>query len=461
MLKSNAKIHFIGIGGIGMSALAQILLARGYIVTGSDIAVNNLTGVIEAKGGRIFLGHRESNIADAQIVVYSTCIDDSNPELSLARKQNLTVMHRSELLAELMDEKEGIAVTGSHGKTTTATMVSDILIKAGYDPVCILGGESSTINGNAYAGRGKYLVAEADESDGTHVALSPKYAILTNIDKEHTDYYTGEDHIIQTNLLFAERIKRGGTFFGLIDDYFIRKVLFHYDGKFSTFGMSDKADLYAENISLKGLESQFDCVYKNERVGTIRMKMPGKHNILNALGAILFSLSIGIEFNVIAKALFEFKPSKRRFQIYPNTGRITLIEDYAHHPTEISATLEACRLLRPGRLVAVFQPHRFSRTRDLSKEFGSAFNMSDEVILTNIYAACEKPIEGVSVKNIYDEIIKTGFKNVHIMPKENITEYLYNSIDEGDMIAVLGAGDIGSVAKELGDKMKDDEARVQ
>ncbi|MEE8360373.1 MAG: UDP-N-acetylmuramate--L-alanine ligase [Candidatus Omnitrophota bacterium] len=457
MLKNNAKIHFIGIGGIGMSALAQVLLYRGYIITGSDVALNNLTDAIEAKGGMIYKGHREANIGDAQIVVYSSSISEDNPELLAARRKRLNVLHRSELLAELMEEKESIAVTGTHGKTTTAAMISEILIKAGCDPTCILGGESYNLGSNAYSGRGKFMVAEADESDGTHLNLAPKYAIITNIDREHLDYYRDEEHIVKTNLSFLEKIKPDGNFFGLIDDYFIRRILLHYNGRFSTFGLSAEADLHAVNIEMEGLQSRFACVYKDKNIGQIRLNVPGRHNILNALCAILFSLYIGIGFDAIAKALAEFRSTKRRFQIYPDTGAVTLIEDYAHHPTEISAVLEACRLLKPRRVIAVFQPHRYTRTEQLSNEFGSSFRDSDELILTNIYAASEKPIEGVSVKNIYDKVTETGFGNVHIIPKENIAGYLYDNYQDGDLIAVLGAGDIGEVAQELSVKFKEDE----
>lgn len=454
MLNINTKVHFIGIGGIGMSALAQVLLSKGYIVTGSDIKPNNLTRIIEFKGGKIFKGHRKENADNAQIVVYSSSISKDNPELLWARKKNLRILHRAELLAELMKEKDGIAVTGAHGKTTTASMISDILIKAGYDPICILGGESSSINGNAYVGKGRFLVAEADESDGSHLYLEPKFGIITNIDREHLDYYRDTESLIKTNERFLEKIRPDGVFFGLIDDNFIRKILLHYDRRFVTFGLSNEAELYATDLKMEGLETEFKCVYKQNKIGSVRLRVPGRHNVNNALASILFALHLGIDFEVIKRALFEFRLSKRRFEIYPDTGGITLVEDYAHHPTEIDATLEACRLLKPKRVIAVFQPHRYTRTKELSKEFGSCFRMSDELILTNIYAASEAPIEGVSVKNIYDEVIRNGFRDVHIMPKENITGYLYNTFEDGDLVAVLGAGDIGEVARDLSAKLR-------
>jgi len=454
MLRNNTRIHFIGIGGIGMSALAQVLISKGYIITGSDVKPNNLTEVIESKGGKVFKGHSASNIEGVQVVVYSSSISVDNPELEEARKEKLSILHRGELLAELMKEKEGIAVTGSHGKTTTASMVSDILIKAGHDPVCILGGESPGLNGNVYIGKGKFLVAEADESDGSHLFLEPKFGIITNIDREHLDYYKDVDHIVETNLKFLENIRRNGIFFGCIDDDLIRRTLLHYDRRFATFGLSHKADLHAVNIKLEGLISQFDCIYNGKMIGSITLGVPGLHNVLNALASLILALYVGVEFASAAKALSEYRSTKRRFEIYPDTGSVTLVEDYAHHPTEIAATLEACRLLKPRRIITVFQPHRYTRTKELAAEFGSCFAGTDELILTNIYAASERPIDGVSIKTIYDRVIQTGQKNVHIIPKDNIAGYLHDTSSEGDLIAVLGAGDITEVASDLGKRLR-------
>lgn len=461
MLDTNTRIHFIGIGGIGMSALAQAILAKGYIVSGSDITRNNLTALIESKGGRIFKGHRKENIEGSQAVIYSSSISKENPEMVEARKKGLLILHRGQLLAELMKEKEGVAVTGAHGKTTTTAMVASILIEAGYDPLCLIGGESPALKSNAYAGKGKFLVAEADESDGSFLYLEPTFGIITNIDREHLDYYKGIDDIMKANLRFMERIKPGGAFFGLIDDESIRKLILRYDRRFATFGFWEDADLSISNIRMDGIRSEFDCIYKKKHIGRVRLNIPGRHNILNAAVSMLFALHIGIDFEPASKTLFEFKSTRRRFEIYPDTGDITVMEDYAHHPTEITATLESCRLLKPKRLVTVFQPHRYSRTKELAKEFGECFRQSDELILTNIYAASEKRIEGVTVKNIYEEVIRTGFKNVHIMPKDNIAAYLSNTSKDGDFIAVLGAGDIGGVAKDIAGRLQDEAAGTQ
>ena len=453
MLSNNTKVHFIGIGGIGMSALAQVLLSKGYIVTGSDLSNNTLTQAIEAKGGKVFIGHKSSNIGNVHIVIYSSAVPKDNPEMIEAKKRNLKILHRGELLAELMKEKSGVAVTGAHGKTTTASMISEILLKAGYDPTCILGGESINLRTNAYAGKGRYLVAEADESDGTHLYLEPSFGIITNIDLEHLDYYKDAEKIYEANLSFLKRIQPEGMFFGLIDDKLIRKMLLHYEGKFATFGLSSQADLSASNIELDGMSCTFDCIYHKKEMGRMKINVPGKHNILNALAACLFALHAGVGYAAIKKALLEYRSTRRRFEIYNNTGGITLIEDYAHHPTEITATLAACRLLKPKRIVAVFQPHRYTRTRDFAKEFGNSLSSVNELILTNIYAASEDPIKGVSVKNIFDAVLENGLKNAHIMPKKSIAEYLYNTCRDGDLIAVLGAGDIGGVAKDLGERL--------
>jgi len=439
-----------------MSALAQVLQVRGYIVSGSDVNPNNLTETIEARGGKVYIGHLAENIGDAQVIIYSSSITKDNPEMVAAANKGLIILHRGKLLAALMKEKVGVAVTGSHGKTTTASMISEIMVKAGYDPICVLGGESLNLGGNVHLGKGKYLVAEADESDGSHVYLEPSYGIITNIDREHLDYYKGLDDIISTNLKFLRNIRPEGTFFGLIDDAFIRKILLHYDRRFVTFGISREADLRAEDVQMEGLSTTFTCLYKGDKIGQIRINVPGRHNVLNALAATLFALHIGVDFEVIARALSEFKSTKRRFEIYPSTGDVMVIEDYAHHPAEISATIDACRLLKPKRVVTVFQPHRYTRTKELEREFGGSFEGSDELILTNVYAASEPPLEGVSVKNIFDKVREAGFKNVHIIPKDKITEYLYNNTYDGDLVAVLGAGDIGKVAGELAGRLKAD-----
>lgn len=439
-----------------MSGLAQVLLSRGYIITGSDLSPNNLTTLIESKGGLVYKGHKDTNITGAQIVVYSSSISGDNPELKAARKNHIKVLHRAQLLAELMKEKDGIAVTGAHGKTTTSTMISDILIKAHQDPTCILGGESAALNGNARNGKGKYLVAEADESDGSQLYLNPKYGIITNIDYEHLDHYKTMDNNIKANLEFLKNIKPDGAFFGLIDNEFIKKILLNYNGRFATFGLTSRADLYPASIKSKGLSTEFDCIYKGSPIGRITLEVPGMHNVLNALASILFAIDIGIEFNDIKSALSEFRSARRRFEIYPDTGRVTVVEDYAHHPTEITATLEACRLLKPKRVIAVFQPHRYTRTKELKKQFGSSFRLSDRLILTNIYPAFEKPLKGVSIRSIFDEAVKDGFKDIHILPKEDITDYLYDTCQDGDLVAVLGAGDIGDVAKEFSIRLKGD-----
>jgi len=456
MLNRNTRIHFVGIGGIGMSALAQVLLSRGYIVSGSDIKLNNLTRLVEYKGGRIYEGHDRRNVGDAQAVVYSSAVSNDNPELLEAKRRRLNILHRGQLLGELMKDKISVAVAGAHGKTTTASMLSDILIKARLDPVCILGGESVNLRGNTYTGKGRYMVAEADESDGSHLYLNPNFAVLTNIDREHIDYYKSMEELVDINASFLKRIHPEGVFFGLIDNKFIRNILLHYERKFATFGLSEEADLHAANIRMEGRRSYFDCIYHKENLGTLTLNMSGMHNVLNALAASVVALYIGVDFDVIKEALFAFKSSKRRFEVYPDTNGVTLLEDYAHHPTEISAVLEACRLLKPRRLITVFQPHRYTRTKGLSNEFGPCFGLSDELILTNIYAASEPPIEGVTVKNIFDKVLENNFENVHIMPKENIAGYLYNSSQDGDLIAVLGAGDISEVAKDLAQRFKDE-----
>ena len=457
MLTTNTKIHFIGIGGIGMSSLAQLLLDTGYIVSGSDETLNSLTSKIESKGGRVFLGHKASNLGDAQVVVYSSAIDQKNTELIMAKKRNIPIFHRAQLLFELMKEKESIAVSGTHGKTTTSCMLSSILIEAGMDPTLILGGELNLIGGNTYAGKGEFVVVEADESDSSFLFLEPKYTVITNIDQDHLDYHKSLEGLIKANLDFAKKTKLDGELFCLFDDYNIRRIILDYEGRFTTFGMSKEADLHATNLKFDNFKTKFNCIYKKRDLGRVTLNIPGEYNVLNSLAAILVSLRLGVDFNYAKSALSNYTGAKRRFDVKLKRDDIMIIEDYAHHPTEIEAVLKASKSYKGKRLVVVFQPHRYSRTKFLLESFGTCFGLADELILTNIYHAWEEPIKELSVRDIYQRVLVSGQRNAHIMPKNNITDYLYNTAQPNDMILVLGAGDIGDVASNLADMFTHDE----
>ena len=456
MLSSSTKIHFIGIGGIGMSGLALLLLESGYIVSGSDEVPSHITERINAKGGRVFSGHKASNLGDAQLVIYSSAISDDNPELLTARKKEIPVLHRAELLAELMKDKTGIAITGTHGKTTTSCLLASVLIQAGLDPTLVLGGELKGIDGNTRRGKGELLLAEADESDGSFLFLEPKYSVITNIDTDHLDHYGSLEGLIKAGSDFAKKTKTGGELFCLFDDLNIRRILLGYEGRFTTFGLYKEADLHAERIEFKKFQSEFDCIYKKENLGRVKLNLPGSYNITNSLAAILVSLHLGIEFDTIKQALSSYSGVKRRFETKVNQDGIMVVEDYAHHPTEIKEVLKACTAYGEKRLVVVFQPHRYTRTKHVLDDFADCFKGAHELILTNIYSAWEEPIRDLSIGDIYQKVVKTGQRNVHIMPKKNIADYLYNNARPNDLILILGAGDICEVSDKLASLLKEE-----
>lgn len=453
--REKGRIHFIGIGGIGMSAIARVLLETGHKVSGSDLEQNNLTKKIESLGGKIFEGHAASNLPeDAGTVVYSSSISGKNPELKEALRRKLKVIHRAGMLGELFNKKKGIGVTGTHGKTTTTSLVSVMLQNTGLDPTVIIGGEVGQFGGNAKAGSGEYLVAEADESDSSFLKLRPYYAVVTNIEMEHVDHFRTLSSAIRAYRSFVRNIKRGGMVFYNHDDANARQAVKESGKRYETFGFSKDADIYAADIRMNRFETSFKCFYKSNPLGEVKLMIPGRHNILNALAAILVGLKIGLKFGDIADSIKDFTGTKRRFQLRIEEGGAMLIDDYAHHPTEIRAVLDACRNWRDRRIVAVFQPHRYTRTKFLADEFGRCFEGVGKLILTDIYAASEKPIKGVSLRNIYDKAKANGIKDIEIVKKEKIADRIMAIKRPGDMILVLGAGDIKKVADELYDRMK-------
>jgi len=453
MLEANTKIHFIGIGGIGMSALAQLLLERGYIISGSDQYPSHLTEKLKENGAKIFSGHKPIHLEDAQLVIYSSAISPNNPELEQARKKKIPIIHRAQLLGEIMNNNKSIAVTGTHGKTTTSCLLASILLEAELDPTLILGGELNSIDGNIRAGTGELILAEADESDSSFLYLEPRYSVITNIDQDHMECHGDLDGLIKNFSDFAKKTSKNGELFCLFDDLNARRLLLNYEGRFATFGLYKEADLHAEDIKFNDLATEFDCIYKNKNLGKITLNLPGRYNVLNALAAILVSMHLGVNFNCARSALSKYSGVKRRFEIKFNKDGIMLVEDYAHHPTEIKEVLKAARNYSGRRLVVVFQPHRYTRTKNILDSFTDCFALADELILTNIYSAWEERIENISIKDIFDKVVRRGQKNVHIIPKGNIANYLYNTSDAGDLILILGAGDIYEVADELRDRL--------
>lgn len=442
-------IHFIGIGGTGMSGLAKILNEMGYKVSGSDIMESNTTRRLTKMGIKVFIGHSYGNIGDADLVVVSTAIPMHNPEILEAKEKGIKIVHRSDILCKLMDKKKGIAVTGAHGKTTTTSMIALMLENSNFNPTVIIGGELNDIGANAILGNGDLLVAEADESDGSFLKLNPNIAVVTNIEDEHLDYYGNTENIKNAFTEFLMKVPDNGFSVLGSDNPNIIDIMNRISKKTITFSIKNKADYMAENLKLNGIKTIFDLVKNGKFLGQMTLNVPGIHNIYNALAALAVCYELGVSIENMQKSLIDFKGVKRRFQIVGDFNDLKIIDDYAHHPTEIKATLQAAKQCNPNRLIVIFQPHRYTRTRDLYKEFGNAFDFADEVILTDIYSAGENPINGVTSGLIVDSIRKKDLPVTYIQNKDEVTEYLYNRIKPGDYIVTIGAGDIWKTAYNL------------
>ncbi|WP_273334485.1 UDP-N-acetylmuramate--L-alanine ligase [Dictyoglomus turgidum] len=448
----NAKrIHFIGIAGTGMSALAYICVERGYEVSGSDIQENISTIRLKSKGVKIYKGHNPENVNNVDLVVISSAIPPDNEEYVYAKERNIPILHRSDLLADLTKEKKSIIVGGAHGKTTTTSMIALVLENNKIDPTILVGGELEDIGGNAKLGNGEYLVAEGDESDGSILKLDPYILVITNIDNDHLDYYKNLEKIKDTFLKVIEKVPKGGFAVLNLDCENVRDIIRKIKNKeYYTYGFSN-ADFKADNIVLNLSGSEFDVYFRNEKLGRVKLRVPGKHNILNSLSAIAVSKILGLDFETTTKALERFQGVQRRIQLKGIIeDDILVFDDYGHHPTEIKATLETLRLYN-RRLVVVFQPHRYTRTYFLSKEIAEALSLGDVIILTEIYSAGEKPIPGVSSKNIYDEI-REKYPNLEVYLVDNIIEAASKAksiLKKGDLLLTLGAGNVWKVGEAL------------
>lgn len=451
----NKHYHLIGIGGIGMSGIAHLLLHSGIKVSGSDLKENPITLELQSLGAQIFLGHNEQNIKNPTTVVYSSAIKEDNPEIVEARKKGIPIIKRAQALAELMKDKTVITVTGSHGKTTTTSLVSYLLLEAGLSPNVAIGGILRNIDNNAYFGNGKFFVAEADESDGSFLYYQPQYSIITNIDREHLDYYKDFQKELDAFREFIHRTEKGGCLFCCDDDVNLKNILKGCKNRHVLFGLKETADIYPKNIQLNGLSSEFDCFFKDKFIGRFNLALGGMHNVSNALSVIALGLELGIDKEIIKKALAGYRGAKRRLETKFDERGITVIDDYAHHPTEIKATLLAAKDLKKDRVIAVFQPHRYTRTQLLLDEFGASFDAADYVIITDIYAASEPPIEGVSGRNICERIKRRSpEKTVHFLPKQEIVEHILGIIKPNDLVIILGAGDIVKTGDELAQRLK-------
>lgn len=437
-----------------MSGIAQILLSQGRKVTGSDINESEATCKLRSEGAKIFLGHHVNNINGAKLIVYSSAISPNNPEMITATSQKIPLIRRAEMLARLMKDKIGITVAGAHGKTTTTSLISLILKEAKFEPTVVIGGLVHNFGSGVCLGNGPYFCVEADESDGSFLLFSPTYSVIMNIDREHLDFYQDIEEIKKTFLKFIRRTKEGGCLFYCGDDPYIREILTDYRGDVFSFGLSGDCDIYPARIKLDGFYSHFDCLYRGKRLGQLKVKLSGRHNISNALGAIAVAIKLGVDFPIIKEALASYQGIERRFQVKGNLRDILVIEDYAHHPTEIEATLTALKEWK-RRVISVFQPHRYSRTSYLLNEFGKCFVNSDQLIITDIYSASEKPLIGVSAKDICEKVKENNHKNVCYLKKDHILDYLLGVIRPDDIVMVMGAGDIGKIADELVARLKE------
>jgi len=455
MFKQIKHIHFVGIGGIGMSGIAEVLLNLGYKVSGSDLSLTETTERLQQLGATVYQGHSETHLADVDVVVISSAVRSHNPEVTAARSRAIPVIPRAEMLAELMRLKYGIAVAGAHGKTTTTSLIATVLDKGGINPTIVIGGKLNTVNTNAILGTGEFMVVEADESDGSFLKLSPTIAVITNIDPEHLDYYKNINEIKRAFIQFANKVPFYGLSILCLDNEHVQDIIPSIEKRYLTYGLTPQADLQAREIAVKGLSMIFKAFYHHRELGTVELKMPGIHNVYNALAAIAAGVELNLDFPVIKKALETFEGVQRRFQIKGEYHKITVVDDYGHHPTEIKATLSAAKSIWPQRLIVAFQPHRYSRTRDLYKEFLSAFNHADILLITDIYPAGEDPLPGVHAETLLIGIKQHGHKHVYYHPqKDELVDHLLELVKPGDVVITLGAGDIWKVGTQLLNKLK-------
>ena len=439
-----------------MSAIAKVLLEMGYRVSGSDVAAQELTEKLAAKGARVFIGHQAEHVAGADMVVYSTALAKDNVEMVAAEQLQIPILHRAQMLAQIMDVRKGIAVAGAHGKTTTSSMAALIMERCGADPTYIIGGEIMNVGSNAKAGKGEYVVAEADESDGSFLNYHPEIAIVTNIEEDHLENYDGDfANLKRAYAKFLGQIKPGGCAIVCQDDAHLRELMPHVQVDTITYGMTDEADYYADRISLGDRMSAFDVHADGRLLGRVELSVPGKHNVYNALAAIIACVRAGLPFERIAGALKEFRGAKRRFQALGDVGGILVVDDYAHHPTEIEATISAAKATGK-RIIAVFQPQRYTRTYFLLDQFSRAFHEADEVIITDIYSpAGEQQIEGVNSARLVELIrLNSNANTRHVPDKEQVREQLLSTLRSGDLVLTMGAGDIWKAAEGLAAQLR-------
>jgi UDP-N-acetylmuramate--alanine ligase len=449
------RVHFVGIGGIGMSGIAEVLVNLGYEVTGSDLRRSETTDRLASLGARVAIGHDRAHVRDADVIVVSSAIAPDNPEIVEARAQHVPVIPRAEMLAELMRLRFGIAVAGSHGKTTTTSMVALMLERAGLDPTAVIGGRLSAFGSNARLGRGQCMVAEADESDRSFLKLSPAIAVITNIDREHMDAYATMDHLADAFVRFADRVPFYGAVVACADDPAVAAILPKLSRRVVTYGFAAGADIRGVDPATDGRSSRCRVEYRlrgvagGEGCGDLSLRVPGRHNLQDALAAVAVGLEIGVPFPRIQAALAEFQGAERRYQRRGTARGVDVIDDYAHHPTEIAAVLSAARASAASRVIAVFQPHRYSRTRDLIDRFGPALAAADVVVLTDIYPAGEAPIAGAELADLARHV-ERAVGVLHVVPAlDDVPDAVARLVRSGDLVLTLGAGSIGGLGSRL------------
>jgi UDP-N-acetylmuramate--alanine ligase len=470
MFERYRVIHFVGIGGIGMSGIAEVLHNLGYEVTGSDVKDSGTTRRLRNLGIKVSIGHEAENIDDAHVVVVSSAVSDNNPEIVEAKRRFIPVIPRAEMLAELARLKYGILVAGAHGKTTTTSLISTILAHAGFDPTVIIGGRLKATGSNARLGQGEFLVAEADESDGSFLKLSPTIAVATNIDREHMDFFQSLDSLKDAFRSFLDKIPFYGVSIICIENEHLRDLLPTLHRRYITYGFHSEAEIYAKNIRKGFMSVSFEATYKGKDIGDFDLPLSGEHNVLNSLAAIGVALKLQVDIPIIKEALRRFGGIQRRFEFKGEEKEIKVFDDYGHHPTEIKATLKAAKeglihnqaskveSQEPRRLFVLFQPHRYTRTKDLMDEFATSFNDADFLILLDVYPAGERQIEGINSVTLFERIKKRGFNNtLYMKDKEEAISHIVSHMQKGDMLLTLGAGDVWKIGDEILHRLRSEE----
>ncbi|MEW6009440.1 MAG: UDP-N-acetylmuramate--L-alanine ligase [Candidatus Omnitrophota bacterium] len=447
--------HLVGIGGIGMSAIATLLLKEGFVVSGSDIKESALTDNLLRLGAKIFIGHNKENLSSSvEAVVFSSAVKEDNPELIEAKVRKISVYRRAEMLSLLMKGKQTITITGAHGKTTTTALIAYILSQAGLKPTVAIGGLIKNFSMNAWLGEGDYFVAEADESDGSFLNFKSHFSIITNIDKEHLDYYGSFDCLLDSFAKFIDRLEPNGLLIIQNADKNLLRLASNSGKHFKTFGLDRKAHIWADNLKILAFSCEFDCFLGNKKIGRVYSPLAGIHNVLNCLASILMGLELGIDFKKIASDIADFQGTKRRLDVKFKDKNLMIIDDYAHHPTEIQATLNAIRESIKldnsyKNILAIFQPHRYSRTKLLLEQFGHCFKSVDQLVITDIYAACEQPLAGIDAGLLCQRIRNIRGNNVFYLERQNIINHILNHLSGSDVVIFLGAGDITKLADEF------------